>query len=62
MRSQEHNELSPWSQATGGPPRRPVPELSWAPPLVYAVEPCAGLALRSKPSVSHIPVRPFFTR
>ena len=34
-----YQESNPEAQATGGPPRRPVPELSQAPPPVFAVEP-----------------------
>ena len=32
---------NPEAQATGGPPRQPVPELSQAPPPVFTVEPSA---------------------
>ena len=54
-----YQESNPEAQATGGPPRRPVPELSQAPPPVFAVEPSAP-AILFNPELGEDPLRPLF--
>ena len=56
---QHYQESNPETQATGEPPRRPVPELSRAPPPVFAVEPSAPAFLLN-PELGEDPLRPLF--